>query len=64
LIQIKGVKGRIVKNKTYKEPLLMSYFIDRISYFAQKRETFSDGHGVTTGENRGWEKAYRDQMGA
>jgi nitrate reductase alpha subunit len=39
----------------------MSYFIDRISYFSQKRESFSDGHGITTDENRGWEKAYRDR---
>ena len=39
----------------------MSYFIDRITYFAQKRENFSNGHGVTTGENRGWESAYRDR---
>ncbi len=37
----------------------MSYFIDRISYFAQNREKFSDGHGVTTEENRAWEEAYR-----
>ncbi len=37
----------------------MSYFIDRMSYFAQKREKFSNGHGVTTEENRGWEEAYR-----
>lgn len=37
----------------------MSYFIDRISYFAQNREKFSNGHGVTTEENRAWEKAYR-----
>lgn len=39
----------------------MSYFIDRISYFAQNREKFSNGHGVTTEENRAWEKAYRDR---
>lgn len=39
----------------------MSYFIDRISYFAQNREKFSDGHGVTTEENRAWESAYRDR---
>jgi nitrate reductase alpha subunit len=39
----------------------MSYFIDRISYFAQNREKFSGGHGVTTEENRAWEKAYRDR---
>ncbi|MDH5722587.1 MAG: nitrate reductase subunit alpha [Alphaproteobacteria bacterium] len=37
----------------------MSYFIDRISYFSQKREKFSGGHGVTTEENRKWEEAYR-----
>jgi len=39
----------------------MSYFIDRISYFTQPKETFSNGHGVTTNENRGWEQAYRDR---
>lgn len=39
----------------------MSYFIDRISYFVQNREQFSDGHGVTTEENRAWESAYRDR---
>ena len=39
----------------------MSYFIDRITYFSQKREPFSNGHGITTDENRGWEKAYRDR---
>ncbi len=37
----------------------MSYFIDRISYFTQNREKFSNGHGVTTEENRAWEEAYR-----
>ncbi len=37
----------------------MSYFIDRISYFSQNREEFSDGHGITTEENRGLEEAYR-----
>ena len=37
----------------------MSYFIDRISYFAQNREKFSGKHGVTTEENRAWEEAYR-----
>ena len=37
----------------------MSYFIDRMMYFAQDRQPFSGKHGVTTGENRGWEDAYR-----
>ena len=37
----------------------MSYFIDRLTYFAQKKEPFSGTHGVTTSENRNWEEAYR-----
>ena len=39
----------------------MSYFIDRISYFSQKREPFSNGHGITTEENRAWEEGYRNR---
>ena len=39
----------------------MSYFIDRLTYFVQKQETFSNGHGITTDENRRWENAYRDR---
>ncbi|MGH1378739.1 MAG: nitrate reductase subunit alpha [Alphaproteobacteria bacterium] len=39
----------------------MSYFVDRMMYFKQNREKFSDGHGVTTEENRAWEEAYRDR---
>ncbi|GAD23004.1 nitrate reductase subunit alpha [Acidovorax sp. MR-S7] len=39
----------------------MSHFLDRLSYFAQPRETFSDGHGQTNGEDRTWEDAYRDR---
>lgn len=39
----------------------MSHFLDRLSYFRHSRETFSDGHGVTTGEDRTWENAYRDR---
>jgi len=37
----------------------MSHFLDRLTYFSQPREAFSDGHGVTTGEDRTWEDAYR-----
>lgn len=37
----------------------MSYFIDRMTYFAQDKENFSNGHGVTTSENRAWEDGYR-----
>ena len=32
----------------------MSHFLDRLNYFSQPRETFSDGHGVVTGEDRTW----------
>ena len=38
----------------------MSHFIDRLTFFTkEKPEPFSDGHGITTSENRSWEKAYR-----
>jgi len=39
----------------------MSHFLDRLTFFAQPRETFSDGHGVTNGEDRTWEDAYRNR---
>ncbi|SFI40089.1 nitrate reductase alpha subunit [Collimonas sp. OK307] len=37
----------------------MSHFVDRLKYFSTKRPTFSDGHGATTQEDRGWEDSYR-----
>ncbi len=37
----------------------MSYFLDRLMFFKQNREDFSNGHGVTTSENRKWEEGYR-----
>ncbi|VTU36150.1 Respiratory nitrate reductase 1 alpha chain [Variovorax sp. PBS-H4] len=39
----------------------MSHFLDRLTYFAQPRESFADGHGQVTGEDRSWERAYRDR---
>ncbi len=40
----------------------MSHFLDRLTYLTkQKPEQFSDGHGITTDENRNWERAYRDR---
>ena len=39
----------------------MSHFLDRLSYFSQPRESFSGDHGVTTGEDRTWEDAYRNR---
>ncbi|RQP22669.1 nitrate reductase subunit alpha [Piscinibacter terrae] len=37
----------------------MSHFLDRLTHFSQPREDFAEGHGVTTGEDRTWEDAYR-----
>ncbi|WP_180898158.1 nitrate reductase subunit alpha [Martelella soudanensis] len=38
----------------------MSLLLDRLNFLARKNVgTFSDGHGVTTNENRDWEEAYR-----
>ncbi len=39
----------------------MSHFLDRLTYFSQPRETFADGHGRVTGEDRTWEDAYRNR---
>jgi len=39
----------------------MSHFLDRLNHFASPREPFSDYHGVTTGEDRTWEDAYRNR---
>ncbi len=37
----------------------MSHLLDRLTFFRQKQEQFSDGHGVTTAESRDWEDGYR-----
>ena len=39
----------------------MSHFLDRLTYFSQPRADFAEGHGVTTGEDRTWEDAYRNR---
>jgi len=39
----------------------MSHFLDRLNYFRSARESFSGNHGVTTGEDRTWEDAYRNR---
>jgi len=36
----------------------MSLLLDRLN-FLTRRDRFSGGHGITTTENRDWEKAYR-----
>jgi len=37
----------------------MSHFLDKLRFLAEKRETFSDGHGETRREDRAWEDSYR-----
>ncbi len=39
----------------------MSHFLDRLNYFSLPRESFAQGHGVATGEDRTWEDAYRSR---
>ena len=39
----------------------MSHFLDRLNYFSLPRESFAGGHGVTNGEDRTWEDAYRNR---
>jgi nitrate reductase / nitrite oxidoreductase, alpha subunit len=39
----------------------MSHFLDRLTHFKLPKETFADGHGVATGEDRTWEDAYRNR---
>jgi nitrate reductase alpha subunit len=37
----------------------MSHFFDKLTFFKRKPEIFAGGHGITTEENRDWERAYR-----
>ncbi len=37
----------------------MSHFLDRLTFFTRTPEAFSDGHGITTREDRSWEDGYR-----
>lgn len=39
----------------------MSHFLDRLTHFSLPKETFANGHGMTTGEDRTWEDAYRNR---
>jgi nitrate reductase alpha subunit len=39
----------------------MSHFLDRLTFFRRKPEPFSNGHGITTREDRTWEEAYRSR---
>ncbi|PKP72255.1 MAG: nitrate reductase subunit alpha [Alphaproteobacteria bacterium HGW-Alphaproteobacteria-5] len=37
----------------------MSQLLDRLTFFRQTKQSFADGHGVTTNQNRDWEDGYR-----
>jgi nitrate reductase alpha subunit len=39
----------------------MSQFLDRLTFFRKYEGSFSQGHGVTTVEDRQWENAYRQR---
>jgi nitrate reductase / nitrite oxidoreductase, alpha subunit len=39
----------------------MSHFLDRLNHFSAPTESFSNGHGAVTGEDRTWEDAYRNR---
>jgi len=39
----------------------MSHFLDRLTFFTKTHDTFADGHGVVTAEDRGWENGYRQR---
>ncbi len=37
----------------------MSQFLDRLTFFRKTVDSFSDGHGIVTNEDRSWEDGYR-----
>jgi nitrate reductase alpha subunit len=37
----------------------MSHFLDRLTFFKKNVDSFSNGHGVRTAEDRSWEDGYR-----
>ena len=37
----------------------MSHFLDRLTFFNRAVDDFSNGHGITTNEDRKWEEGYR-----
>jgi len=39
----------------------MSHFLDRLTFFKRPQEPFSEGHGITTNEDRSWEDGYRNR---
>lgn len=39
----------------------MSHFLDRLTYFTRKQDTFADDHGETSTDDRAWEDGYRQR---
>ncbi|WP_111748444.1 nitrate reductase subunit alpha [Salinisphaera orenii] len=39
----------------------MSHFLDRLTYFTRKQDSFADDHGETSTDDRAWEDAYRQR---
>src|SRR5574338_1332192 len=39
----------------------VSHFLDRLKFFNRVQDTFSNGHGIVTNEDRSWEDAYRNR---
>jgi nitrate reductase alpha subunit len=39
----------------------MSHFLERLTYFSRRRESFADGHGELRDEDRMWEEGYRQR---
>jgi nitrate reductase alpha subunit len=39
----------------------MSHFLERLTYFSRRRESFADGHGEVRDEDRMWEEGYRQR---
>jgi len=39
----------------------VSHFLDRLKFLERIKETFSNGHGIVTNEDRNWEDAYRNR---
>src|SRR5512137_1606649 len=39
----------------------MSHLLDRLTHFSLPKEPFANGYGLTTGEDRTWEDAYRNR---
>jgi nitrate reductase alpha subunit len=39
----------------------MSHFLDRLTFFRRNVDTFANGHGVVTTEDRTWEEGYRSR---